>query len=155
MGRGKRCDAGHPGNHPHQWHDGLTDAGPRPAEGLPHLLSPASPWLLDGSFANVETISMRLGPATIALHPADAAERGLAEWDEALMPNQTGGLPLRVTLPGAVPRGVGPSRKGLWPKREPARANVNALNPGQKLGMGENTCVHRVEVLVRPFATNQ
>jgi hypothetical protein len=46
------------------------------------------------------------------------------------------------------------SHKGRWPKREPARANVNMLNPGQKSDMGENTCVHGVEVMVRPLAAN-
>ena len=133
----------------------LPLADPRPAEGRLRILSPASPWLLSDSFANVEKIAVRLGPATIALHPADAAERGLAEGDEALVANETGGLPLRVTLSEAVPRGVALSHKGRWPKREPARANVNVLNPGQKSDMGENTCVHGVEVMVRPLATNQ
>jgi anaerobic selenocysteine-containing dehydrogenase len=133
----------------------LPLADPRPAEGRLRMLSPTSSWLLSDSFANVEKISMRLGPATIALHPADAAERGLAEGDEELVANETGGLPLRVTLSEAVPRGVALSHKGRWPKREPARANVNVLKPGQKSDMGENTCVHGVEVVVRPLATNQ
>jgi anaerobic selenocysteine-containing dehydrogenase len=133
----------------------LPLADPRPAKGRLRMLSPTSSWLLSDSFANVEKISMRLGPATIALHPADAAERGLAEGDEALVANETGGLPLRVTLSEAVPRGVALSHKGRWPKREPARANVNVLKPDQKSDMGENTCVHGVEVVVRPLATNQ
>jgi anaerobic selenocysteine-containing dehydrogenase len=112
------------------------------------LLSPASPWLLSDSFANVEKIAARLGPATITLHPADAAARGLTEGDDALVANETGGLALRVTLSESLPRGVALSHKGRWPKREPGRANVNALNPGQKSDMGENTCVHGVEVMI-------
>jgi hypothetical protein len=62
--------------------------------------------------------------------------------------NDTGSLPLRVILSEALPRGVALSHKGRWPRREPARANVNVLNPGQKSDMGENTCVHGVEVIV-------
>ena len=62
-------------------------------------------------------IAARIGPATIALHPADAAERGLAEGDEALVANETGSLPLRVTLSEALSRGVALSHKGRWPKR--------------------------------------
>jgi anaerobic selenocysteine-containing dehydrogenase len=108
----------------------LPLADPRPAEGHLRLLSPASSWLLSDSFDNVAKISARLSPATIALHPADAAERGLAEGDEALVANETGGLTLRVKLSEAVLRGVALSHKGRWPKREPARANVNVLNPG-------------------------
>lgn len=63
------------------------------AVGRLRLLSPASPWLLSDSFANVDKIAARLGPAVIALHPADAAERGLAEGDDALVANDSGSLP--------------------------------------------------------------
>lgn len=82
----------------------------------------------------IDRIAARLGPATITLHPADA----------------TGSLPLRITLSEALPRGVALSHKGHWPKREPARANVNVLNPGHKADMAGNTCVHGVEVTVIP-----
>ena len=133
----------------------LPLADPRPAGGRLRLLSPASPWLMNDSFANVEKIAARIGPATIALHPADAAERGLAEGDDALVANETGRLALRVTLSEALPRGVALSHKGRWPKREAARANVNVLNPGQKSDMGENTCVHGVEVVVTPLTAGE
>jgi anaerobic selenocysteine-containing dehydrogenase len=87
------------------------------------------------------------------LHPADAAERGLAEGDDALVANETGYLSLRATLSEAVPRGVALAYKGRWPKREATGANVNVLNPGHKADMGESTCVHGVEVTVTPLAT--
>ena len=89
------------------------------------------------------------------MHPTDAAERGLAEGEEALVANETGSLPLRVTLSEALPRGVALSHKGRWPKREAARANVNVLNPGRKSDMGDNTCVHSVEVRVTPLAASE
>ena len=95
-------------------------------------------------------MAKRIGPATVALHPADAAERGLGEGDEAEIANETGHLRLLVALSDAVPRGVAYSPKGRWPKREPARANVNALNPGERADMGESTSVHGVEVTVAP-----
>ena len=126
----------------------LTD--PRPVDGRLRLLSPASPWLLNDSFANDAKIAKQIGAATVALHPDDAAERGLAEGDEAVMTNATGRLQLSVTLSDAVPRGVAYSPKGRWPKREPSRANVNTLNPGERADMGESTSVHGVEVMVSP-----
>jgi anaerobic selenocysteine-containing dehydrogenase len=126
----------------------LADA--RPTDGRLRLLSPASPWLLNDSFANDAKIAKRIGPATVALHPADAAARGLAEGDEAVVANETGRLQLLVTLSDAVPRGVAYSPKGRWPKREPAHANVNALNPGERADMGKSTSVHGVEVTVTP-----
>jgi anaerobic selenocysteine-containing dehydrogenase len=126
----------------------LPLADPRPADGRLRLLSPASPWLLNDSFANDAKIAKRIGPATVALHPDDAAERGLAEGDEAVVANETGRLRLLVMVSDAVPRGVAYSPKGRWPKREPARANVNALNPGERTDMGASTSVHGVEVTV-------
>jgi anaerobic selenocysteine-containing dehydrogenase len=130
----------------------LPLADPRPVGSRLRLLSPASPWLLSDSFANVGKIAARLGPATIALHPADAAERGLTEGEDVLVANETGSLSLRFTLSEALPRGVALSHKGRWPKREAARANVNVLNPGDKTDMGESTCVHGVEIVVTPLA---
>jgi len=126
----------------------LPLADPRPADGRLRLLSPASPWLLNDSFANDAKIAKRLGAATIALHPEDAVARGLTEGDEAVVANETGRLRLLVTLSDAVPRGVAYSPKGRWPKREPGHANVNVLNPGERADMGDSTSVHGVEVTV-------
>jgi anaerobic selenocysteine-containing dehydrogenase len=126
----------------------LPLADDRPREGRLRLLSPASPWLLNDSFANDAKIARRIGPASVALHPDDAAERGLAEGDHAVVANGTGDLQLLVTISDALPRGVVYVPKGRWPKREPGRANVNALNPGERADMGQSTAVHGVEVTV-------
>ena len=131
----------------------LPLADQRPAAGRLRLLTPASPWLLNDSFANDRKIARRIGPATIALHPDDAAERGLSEGDEALISNNIGSLPLAVTISDALPRGVAYSPKGRWPKREPGHANVNTLNPGDRADMGASTAVHGVEVTVTAAAT--
>jgi anaerobic selenocysteine-containing dehydrogenase len=136
---------GHP-RLPQCWSD------PRPAAGHLRLLSPAHAWLMNTSFGNVRQIEHRLGLATIALHPADAAERLLAEGDAALVYNGTGRLGLNVAISDELPRGVALAHKGRW-LREDAGANVNVLNPGQKSDMGESTAVHGVEVLVQPWPT--
>lgn len=123
-------------------------ADPRPSQGRLRLLSPASPWMLNDSFANDAKLTRRIGAATVAMHPADAAERGLGEGDEAQLETQAGKLSLRVALSDGLPRGVIYSPKGRWPKRETAHANVNVLNPGQESDMGASTTVHGVEVTV-------
>jgi anaerobic selenocysteine-containing dehydrogenase len=123
---------------------------PRPSAGRFRLLSPASPWLLNDSFANVEKIAARIGSATVAVHPLDAAERGLTEGDEVTLTNETGQLRVYVTLSADIPRGVALSHKGRWPNREDTRANVNVLNPGRKADMGDSTAVHSIEVAVAP-----
>jgi len=124
----------------------LSDDRP-PADHL-RLLSPASPWLLNDSFANDPKVARRIGPASVALHPEDASARGLAEGAEVVVANETGSVRLLVTLSDAIPRGVAYSPKGRWPKQEPGRANVNALNPGESADMGKSTSVHGVHVTV-------
>ena len=126
----------------------LYDA--RPAGGRLRLLTPASPWAMNDSFTNDAKIALRIGAATVGLHPADAAERGLAEGDLVTLANDTGRLELNVTLTSDVPRGVALSCKGRWPKRETGGANVNALNPGEHADMGRSTAVHSVEVTITP-----
>jgi anaerobic selenocysteine-containing dehydrogenase len=121
-------------------------ADPRPAAGRLRLLTPASPWLLNDSFANEPKLARRLGVPTIAVHPADAAERGLAAGDRVLARSPAGELELTAVLSEDLPRGVAFSPKGRWPKLEAGRANVNALNPGTASDMGASTTVHGVEI---------
>jgi anaerobic selenocysteine-containing dehydrogenase len=127
----------------------LPLADPRPAEGRLRLLSPASSFTMNDSFANVAKLAKRAGPPSVTLHPADAAARGLAAGDEALVSNEAGALRLRVTISDDVPPGVAYSPKGRWPKREASGANVNVLNDGAKTDMGASSAVHSVEVAVR------
>lgn len=124
-------------------------ADPRPQDGRLRLLSPASPWMLNDSFANDPKIARRIGAATVAMHPQDAAERGLSEGDQAVLQSAVGELTLAVTVSDDLPRGVLYSPKGRWLKQAPEHANINALNPGTRSDMGASTTVHGVEVTVR------
>ncbi|HLW23444.1 MAG TPA: molybdopterin-dependent oxidoreductase [Steroidobacteraceae bacterium] len=122
---------------------------PPPSGGHLRLLSPADAWLLNTSFGNVERVRTRLGAPSIGLNPQDAAERGLADGDAALVHNECGRLTLKVQITDVVPRGVALSHKGRWLASDPNRANVNVLNGGEKSDMGESTAVHGVEVRVQ------
>ncbi len=118
------------------------------------LLSPADAWLMNGSYANDPRIAERLGAEpVVTLHPKDAARLGLGEGARARLANATGALAMRVRVSDAVPEGTALTHKGRWPKREGARANVNALNPGHKTDMGESSSVHAVEVSVTAAAS--
>jgi anaerobic selenocysteine-containing dehydrogenase len=119
----------------------------RPQSGRLRLLSPASPWLMNDSFANDRKIARRIGEATVTLHPADAAERGLAEGDRVRLHNDAGALELAVAVSDMIPPGVAYAPKGRWPKRERQDANVNVLNDGRKADFGGSTSVHGVEVV--------
>ena len=90
-----------------------------------------------------------MGPASVALHPDDAAARGLEEGDEAKLTTDTGESVLKVRLSDEIPVGVALAHKGRWPQRETNQANVNFLCPGKKTDMGESSSVHGVEVFIR------
>jgi anaerobic selenocysteine-containing dehydrogenase len=123
-------------------------ADQRPAQDRLRLLSPASPWLLNDSFANDAKLTRRMGAATVMMHPADAADRGVAAGDVVLLESSAGRLNLTAALSESLPRGVIYSPKGRWPKREPGMANINVLNPGVESDMGRSTSVHGTEVTV-------
>jgi anaerobic selenocysteine-containing dehydrogenase len=124
-------------------------ADPRPRDGRLRLLSPASPWILNDSFADDPKITRRIGPATVAMHPRDAADLGLREGDQAVLESTVGALALAVAVSDDLPCGVVYSPKGRWPKRTPEQANVNTLNPGGRSDMGASTAVHGIEVTIR------
>ena len=129
---------------PEPWHD------PRPAGGRLRLLSPASPWALNSSFANDPKISRKLGRPAVTLHPEDAADRDLKEGDLAEVVTPTGRLLAEVVIQPLAPRGVAYCPKGHWPKRTADNANVNTLNPGTPADMARSTTVHGIEVMVFP-----
>ena len=127
-------------------------ADDQPAAGHLRLLSPASAFTMNDSFGNVEKLNRRAGQATITLHPADAAARGLADGAVAMVSNETGAIALQVVTSVEMLPGVALSPKGRWPRLEAADANINVLYDGRKSDMGESTSVHGVEVAVRPLA---
>jgi anaerobic selenocysteine-containing dehydrogenase len=129
----------------------LPLADPRPTDSRLRLLSPASSWRCNSSFGNVSKMNTREPSATVVLHPADAADRRLCDGERAVLANETGRLTMRVRVSDTVPCGVALTHKGRWPKQEQDQVNVNWLNPGHKADMGENTCVHGVEVTIAPI----
>jgi anaerobic selenocysteine-containing dehydrogenase len=114
------------------------------------LLSPSSPWLMNSTFGNDRRLRHRIGAAGVALHPREAAGRGLRAGDAVTLRNATGALRMAVEISDAVPPGVAYAPKCRWPSHEPAGANVNALNPGTKTDMGESSAVHGVLVEIVP-----
>ena len=119
----------------------------RPGGGRLRLISPASEWLMNDSYANDPKVEKQLGAATVTINPRDAEAHGLAAGSRVRLSNGTGSLELDVVVSDRVAPGVAMSPKGRWPRRAgKERANVNTLNPGQKTDMGESSAVHGVEV---------
>ena len=117
-------------------------ADARPKNGRYRVLSPASFWLLNSSYGNDDMIRRRLGSATVALHPDDAAAAGFVEGDRVVLTNEQGRLPLCVTISGETQPGVCIVHKGRWPGHSLGGANVNSLVAGRKSDIGESTTVH-------------
>lgn len=126
----------------------LPSTDDRPAEGRLRLLSPASPWAMNSSFANEPKIQRKLGAVTVSINPLDAAARGLADGDRVKVESGSGSLLVTLTVTDDVLPGVAYAPKGRWPRLDPNGANVNALIPDTKSDMGNSTSVHATEVTI-------
>jgi anaerobic selenocysteine-containing dehydrogenase len=114
--------------------------------GMLRLLTPASDWTLNGSYANDPKIGRRLGAATVTVHPDEAGRRGLAPGIPVTLRSAQGELVLELATDDAVPPGIAYAPKGRWPRQERSGGNVNVLNQGQKADMGGSSAVHGVQV---------
>jgi len=96
----------------------------RPADGRLRLLSPASPWAMNTSFANDPKIALKLAEPTVTLHPEDAARRGLRVGDTVELANEAGSMPARLAVESIVPVGARTARRATaeahpgWQQRQ-------------------------------------
>jgi anaerobic selenocysteine-containing dehydrogenase len=119
-----------------------------PAEGRLRILSPASAWQMNSSYANDPGIARQIGAITVHVHPDDAAAHGLKAGDAVTLANEAGRLPALVDVTAMAQPGMAVVYKGRWPGLETAAANVNVLHKGEKSDIGEATCVHSVEAFL-------
>ncbi len=130
-------------------HAGVDDA---PADGLLRLLSPASEWRLNDTYANDPRLARRAGEFELTLHPDDAARLEIASGDTVRVSNDCGEVTLTAEVSDCVLPGTVMSYKGRWPSRENGHGSLNELYDGRANDMGESTAVHGVEVQVTPAA---
>jgi anaerobic selenocysteine-containing dehydrogenase len=112
------------------------------------LIAPASHYLLNSMFANVPELERRQGAPSIALHPDDAAARGLGEGDVARVFNDRGEFRATVRVSDRVRPGVVAASKGFWPKRVAGASNVNSTVAERDSDMGGGAVFHdnRVQI---------
>lgn len=115
-----------------------------PPFGKLRILSPASPWLMNSSYANDEMIKKRAGCQRVLLNPADLAARNITSGSLVRLTNEAGDLELEAQASDDVPVGVALIYKGAWPGLSAGQANVNVLNPGLLTDIGESSAVHGV-----------
>ncbi len=101
-------------------------------------------------FANAPEQRRRAGEPAVALHPDDAAARGLADGDRVRVGNERGSFIARVTVDDAARPGVAATTKGHWPKLLAGGTNVNAATEERDADLGGGAVFHDCAVWVRP-----
>jgi anaerobic selenocysteine-containing dehydrogenase len=120
-----------------------------PGEDRLALIAAASHWFLNSMFANAEAQRRRAGEPTVALHPDDAAARGLVDGDRVEVGNERGHFTATLAVGDAARRGVAATTKGHWPKLL-GGANVNAATEERDADLGGGAVFHDCSVWVRP-----
>ena len=103
--------------------------------------------------ASEKTVSSTLGElrervAVVYMHPADAADRGLAQEDPVRVFNDLGEVQCPVALTTDVRRGTISLSKGLWRKSTYNGLTSNALVPDTLTDLGGGACFNDARVQV-------
>lgn len=110
------------------------------------VLSPATKWTMNSSYANDPRIRAKMEGPVCFINPRDAGAENIADGARVRLSNDQGALELSATITTDVTPGSLLVYKGVWPMFDDvSHANVNVLNPGDKTDMGESCCVHGVE----------
>jgi anaerobic selenocysteine-containing dehydrogenase len=121
-----------------------------PENGRLRLITPASKWRMNDSYANDPHIIEQSGSASVQIHPDDAAAAGVSNGSKVRLHNETGEIELIAQLDESVLVGTAVAYKGRWPSIEGSGANVNFVHTPLKADMGESTSVHATEVNISP-----
>ena len=114
------------------------------------LIAAASHWFLNSMFANAPEQRVRAGEPTLALHPDDAAARGLSGGERVRVGNERGAFEAVLAVGDATRRGVAATTKGHWPKLLAGGENVNAATEERDADLGGGAVYHDCSVWVRP-----
>jgi anaerobic selenocysteine-containing dehydrogenase len=125
-----------------------------PGEGRLALVAAASHWFLNSTFANGALHVRRAGEPTVALHPDDAAARGLVAGERVRVGNERGSFEALLAVGSAARPGVVATTKGFWPKLLAGGANVNEATEERDADLGGGAVFHDCSVWVEPVAEN-
>ena len=103
--------------------------------------------------ASYKTISSTLGelrerPASLAMHPADAGERGIEKEDMVRVFNERGEVHCRVRITADIRPGTVSLPKGLWQRSTFNGSTANALVPDSVTDIGGGACFNDARVQV-------
>jgi len=112
------------------------------------LLTPADHFFLNSIFANVPRQQRRSGPATLVIHPDDAAASGISAGSEVRVHNRRGAFIAIADVSDRVRPGVVASTKGRWPGQSKGGATVNVTVDERDSDMGGGAVYHDNRVRV-------
>jgi anaerobic selenocysteine-containing dehydrogenase len=111
------------------------------------LISPASERTVSSTFGELRT-----APARLAIHPDDAAPRGIRDGDRVRVHNERGEVLCAAAVTDRVRPGTVSLPKGLWRKDTFNRATSNALAPDTLTDLAGGACFNDARVEVEPAA---
>ena len=121
-----------------------------PGEDRLALIAAASHWFLNSTFANGAVHARQAGEPTVALHPDDAAARGLTAGERVRVGNERGSFEALLAVGDAARPGVAATTKGYWPKLLAGGVNVNEATEERDADLGGGAVFHDCSVWVRP-----
>ena len=127
-----------------------TAVAPKDNGALLRLITPASEYRMNDSYANDPTLTRHAGEPEVYIHPQDAERMGISAGEPVRLSNDGGSLRLTAIAAAIALPGVAVSYKGRWPKQEEEQKNVNALHIGQKADMVGSSSVHSTLVTLSP-----
>jgi anaerobic selenocysteine-containing dehydrogenase len=113
------------------------------------LVSGASHHFVSSSLGSQAGLLERAGPASVEVHPADAAARGIRDGEEVVVENGRGWVRLRAVVTDGVRPGVVVSPKGRWAKLHGGR-NVNWTTSDALADLAGQSTFHSNRVWLRP-----
>ena len=119
---------------------------PLPADARLTLLTPASDRTINSVLGELD-----LRKATLSMHPADAAARGLADGAAVRVFNDLGEVHVPLRLSADLRRGVVSLAKGLWRASTLNGATSTALIPDALTDIGGGACFNDARVEVAPL----
>jgi anaerobic selenocysteine-containing dehydrogenase len=112
------------------------------------LLSPASRFVLNSTFASLPWHRKRLGPPAVHLHPADASERGIETGARVRVHNDRGAFSAEAVIDDAAQPGVAFTFKQQWPQLLGPGEHPNATIAERDADLGGSPTFHdnRVQI---------
>ena len=118
------------------------------------FISPPARHFMNSTFVNIESLQRTERDPAVALHPDDAAARGLKEGDWARVFNDRGRFLARVRVSDRTRCGLAVGWGVWWPKLAPGGHNVNAVTSQALTDLGRGPTFYDclVEVEAAPQA---